>query len=204
MPSDAIEYRSASGETVYSCGKCRRLYGRQDAAERCCRDRVCTVCGGALSAEEMRKNCRMSHDACEPARRQFLEQSRYEKAEKLDSWDGRVFGFDNQLYESVDDYVDSLSSQLATENWPDYAWVADPIQVVDISFDNIVLHLFHDAYASLDEADIKGESEFKQAIAEFNLANRDLIAYRPSRDRVVMTRRSPEDDDESVEHRSRS
>lgn len=84
------------------CGKCRLLHHSIDIAEQCCKNKICS-CGVEIT-EQYYTTCK----TCRRIQECQKEKETFEKAQKVETWDGPVFldgfGYNEGYFDSVSDF----------------------------------------------------------------------------------------------------
>ncbi len=178
---------------VWACGKCDKTYahprgGGKMFADRCC-DFRCVACG--IPCQQHYAKC----NACIERERADKETARFEKAEKLDSWDGWVWTnatpHNEGYFSSVEELVEWFDDGSQNDDGynpciPDYAWICDPSPLVRLNIDSILQSIGEGLDEDFDSDDLKGIAELTEALEAFNEANKEVVSYHPCNDRVVL------------------
>ncbi len=129
------------------------------------------------------KHCASGWSAANDARR-------FEKATKLDRWDGWVT--DGERYAaSVEEWLDDHGDEIedgAEETVPLYLWVAVPERVITSRDVNDVFEsqMCDRGWDEMSADDLNGVAELQAAIEAFVKANEGVVSYRMDPTRVVM------------------
>lgn len=115
-----------------------------------------------------------------------LERERFEKAEKLTTWDGGVFWGDD-YYADVDAALEAMED-LEDDERPDYLWTADPSPVVpELGTDIVTDYLIENhGWDEMDETDFDGVPALAEALKAFAARNADLKVFHPNHKRCVL------------------
>ncbi len=119
------------------------------------------------------------------------DAKRFEKATKLDHWDGWVTD-GGHYWESVEAYLDERGDEL--DGWeeqpstPPYLWVATPQQVIpELDVADVVEHYVCDrGWEDCGVDDLNGVAELQAALDAFTKANAAVVSYTQDMSRVVM------------------
>ena len=176
MNAQELFLSSGKSAGVWYCEKCRIVHRERDQAEQCCGVRKC-ACG---------KECNphyTSCDSCMEVREMQRERERFEKSEKLTSWDGPVFceGYGNDGYhESVESLLDEIEDNRDGDDFvdPEYCWACDKVQFVQASIDDITSRMEGDMPEDFDTHDLNGLPELQAALDAFNEANKDQVSWQ--------------------------
>ena len=158
---------------VYYCSECKVVHKSIESADECCKPYKCTVCEGTAPRY---------HTMCKECYRITTENKRFEKAEKLTSFDGQVYCGDT-FYPDLDYVMDELS-----EDPPEYVWATKPVNFVSIRTDRITEMAVDEdeAYEDFECDEILGVDELTAAIEAFNLANKHHVSYVPDYTKAVI------------------
>lgn len=167
------------------CGKCKTVYRALNIAEKCCKNYICDACG-VDTGERYYTRCR---ECREKADRQ-KELERFNKATKVENWDGPVHSYAHDKYwESLGDFYNSVYNEYDQfEDIPDYLYCCKDIPAVNIDLGNCIDHI--EMPEGYDDYKFKGCDEFKKAIEAFNDANKGLRLYDPDLSQVVLIDKS--------------
>lgn len=147
-----------------------------------------------LTPEELK----MVNDHCHAGWNAAAEAKRFEKAEKLDSWDGWVTDGDH-YWDSVETYLDERGDELDDliadgtmadmTHLPAYLWVATPQQVIPDHLDvaDVTEHYVCDrGWEDCGVDDLNGVKELQAALDAFVKANETVVSYTMDQSRVVL------------------
>jgi hypothetical protein len=165
---------------VWACGECGFISSNEEMAKKCC---SCLTCGTKLDRSRGYTNC----DSCREKERAKSEEERFQKAEKLESWDGWVYlegaGYNEGYFRSLGELVDFLEDD-EREVWPEYIFICKeqpfPGADIDSIIENVTCEMYEDAADNLN-----GLEELEKAINAFNEANKNMITYYPDYKRMV-------------------
>ena len=175
-----IHYQSAD---VWYCDTCRHVHKTQEAAEKCCRNYKCSVCGCDTGARH--------YTACQPCMRkdgERRERERFDKAEKLTTWAGAVYEH-GEYYPDLDTFLSCVDER------PDYVWACIERPLVHADEDDITSRIFDEAYEGFEPDDLKGLDELRAAIKVFNEANAGLKLYHVDYTKAVLIPKLVEEED---------
>lgn len=182
---NAYQLFRADGTPVnlWVCGKCNAVDATQSWAESHCR---CSSCGIPENWSTHSLDC----DACPTAKWAKAAADRMAKAEKLESWDGRVYseggGGQDGYFMSLEDYVDHLKcTREEDEGWPEWVNVCREVSFPGLDMERIIENLAEDMNYEDAIDNLNGEKELAAAIDAFNLANVGATSYDCDMDRVV-------------------
>lgn len=114
---------------------------------------------------------------CLEAHRVRREAAHFEKASKVTEWgDGAWLG--DNYYHSMDDLICFLEDN--EEEWPEYVWAAKPRTVIgEFSvFDICESMIDANGWEEMDENDLHGVEELKEALDRFTAANAGVVSYQ--------------------------
>lgn len=163
---------------VWFCSKCKLVHGQLLLAERCC-DPKCSKCG---------VSCQPYYTLCAECLREshaLRERELFKKAQKIPEheWSGGVF-LGETFYSSVDDMRDYESDEDLSHIH--YVWSAAPEKFVHIDVDSVIDGILEHGYDGFDSDDINGVAALKQAIDDFNEANRDNLSYSDDKSKAII------------------
>lgn len=166
--------------TCYQCHECQRIYTDQKVAEKCCAPRYCEDCKTELPPKWYRT-------VCEPCHLNRL----YEKAEKLETWDGwicseHVTGYKDGYFESIQELIEYC--QDTDTEIPPWAFVCKE-QHHELDIDGAIERMTEDAYEDAVD-DLVDVAELEEFIREWN-AKQNLITYYPDWKKVVLINATP-------------
>ena len=179
---DAAELYKQSGESVnvWFCGKCGTVGWNKDAAERCCIPHKCKTCGKAEPTAEC--------NDCYKAREQKKELERFEKADKVTTWDGWIYldgyGYKDGYFESVADLEDYLADH--PDSRPEYAWTCSENQFVSVDTDSLYEQIEERGYEDFGRGELNGTDELEAAIKIFEKANESIVSYEPDYSKALL------------------
>ena len=172
---------------VYFCEKCRIVNTVKDVVERCCAPWKCETCGG--DTKKYWTTC----DDCRAKKEAEAERARFEKAEKLTSWNGWVFkdgtgrdGYSQSLGDFMDCYAEEQENSDDPEPLPEYVWACKETRFVRADISDISSRIDDDAYEDFEFDSLRGIPELKAALEAFNAANIDAISYSPDYTKAVL------------------
>jgi hypothetical protein len=180
---NAIELYHQDGKSagIYYCEKCRIVARTKEQAEECCSPRKCK-CGTI---------CEKGYFQCRPCiekEREDREKARFEKAEKVTSWDGWVYcdglGWNNNFSENLDSFLELCEYEEC--DIPEYVWACNKIHFCNFDIDNELQRISENSYEDFDYESFKGIEELKAAINHFNEINYNLVMYEPDYTKAVL------------------
>jgi hypothetical protein len=185
MNATELFHKDGKSANVFYCGKCRNVAASQSTAEQCCNNYICTRCGNDTGSR-----CWIVCDECRSKEDAEKERARFEKSEKLTTWDGWVFceGTGNDGFsESLSDFYDNWSDEHDEGGTlPEYVWACTENYFVNASLDDITERLAGDAYEDWDPDTLKGLDELRSALQKFNEANADVCSYHPDYTKAIL------------------
>jgi len=175
----AQELFLASGKSagVFYCTSCKVVRKTHEEAEDCCSPCKCQQCG--VETEHYNTICK----ACQRKKERAAEVARFEKAEKLTSFDGWLF-YGDKYYETMCDLLDDIDDDA---DIPEYVWATTVCHFVRLEI-GAVEELSVDvdsAYEDFDSAP-DGLDELKTSIEAFNKANAHHISYMVDYSKAVL------------------
>ncbi len=185
MNATELFLRDGTPANVWFCGKCHLVKVSSEQAEQCCEPYKCKYCGKE-SGRQYLMVCR----PCEEENNLKTEAERFDKAEKVTSWDGWIFhegtgndGYSVSVQEFLEDWKDSAAEG---DELPKYVWACKPNYFVRAQVGDIMERLADDAYDDFDEDDLNGLDDLKAAIERFNEANKGICSYAPDYKTAVL------------------
>lgn len=179
----AEELFKGSGESIglFVCGECRGLYRNKKEAEACCERGCCTRCGKP-NDQAIWTRC----SACRLAVAQALTAERFAKAEKIPAaeFDGWVTDGGYGYWETVDDYLEDCDTD--NEPYAAYLWACTAVPFVRINVDGLIEDIERNGYEDFSGPDLNGVDELEEAIAAFELRNKDTVRYECDYSRAII------------------
>jgi len=177
MNATELYHKDGKSTGIFFCAGCRTVHRAQPEADQCCAPRHCPDC------PELAPKHRIYCQSCEDKRAAAREAARYDKAEKVTSWDGWLYceslsGHNEGYFESVADLLEYAADD--EHDGPDYAWTCHARAFCQLDFDSILESATQDAYEDWDSDSVNGVEDFKAAIAVFNEANKEHVSYAPN------------------------
>lgn len=161
----------------------RELWPRQDSEHMSCmarRDAIAT----SLTDDEYQR----IKDHCFEAYQRKKEEHRFEKAEKLTTWDGWVY-YGDKYFPSLEELFDHLASVCdSEEDWPEYVWAARPTVVIG-KFDAWEIcesYVSDNGWEDMSENDLHGLPELQADLDRFTAANASVVSYLPDYKKAVL------------------
>lgn len=187
-------HRDGKSTGIFYCEKCRIVHREKARAEACCQPVKCSVCGAA-NVRQYHTKC----DACTEADRSNRELERFEKAEKLTTWDGPVYsdghgsndGYFSDLAEFEDWIADGTDAYDEPVIRPAYVWACTSIPFCVLDIDHIIENACQEAFEDWS-GHTDGYDELEAAIKIFNEANKGLISWQVDYKRAVIIPRIAE------------
>lgn len=182
MNATELYLKDGRAAGIFFCGECRIVHRDESLANQCCSPRFCTRCG---VAEQPKYSL-----LCEPCARLASaerERERFEKAEKVEEWDGWVYceGTGRDGYsESIEELLDLLED--SGDPIPPYVWTCTAIPFAAVTIDEIKDRICDDAYEDFDADDLSGLDDLKEALDKFNQANEGVLSYQPDYTKAVL------------------
>lgn len=140
------------------------------------------VLSSLLTNEEFK----LISDHCLSAGAERLEAQRFEKAEKVDKWDGYIYVGD-QYYDSVEDFLD----QTEKDDTPDYVWCTKPTQIISgLTVDDVVENQICDrGWEDMGINDLNGVAELQAALNKFVQENEEVVSYYPDYTKALILKK---------------
>lgn len=173
-----------SGEKINHafCNKCGIIHSTFDLAERCCKNYLCSNCG-CDTGNRSYLMCAL----CRIVEQDKKELARFNKAEKLDDWDGPVYDdLSDKYWRSLEDFYDDWTCNSDDEDYfPAYLYCCGTEPVLKPSIDLVL----DDSDWPEGGEDYKpiGLKELKDALEKFKEANKEFVFYQPDYSKVVLT-----------------
>lgn len=166
MQAQELFLSTGKSAGVYYCEKCKSVRKTKEDADDCCSPYKCQQCG--TETERYYTIC----NSCQNKKEHAQELARFEKAEKLTSFDSQIF-YNDKYYDSVGDMLDYIDGDP-----PEYVWATTECHFVRLEIGKVEeLSVDIDsAYEDFDE-EPDGLDELKIAIEAFNKANYHHISY---------------------------
>ena len=162
MQAEELFLSSGKSAGVYYCTACKLVRRTKEEADDCCSPYKCQQCG--KETERYHTIC----NSCQRKKEHVAEVARFEKAEKLSTFDGWLFHGD-KYYETIGDLLDDIDDDA---DIPEYVWATTSCHFVRLDI-GAVEELTVDgdsAYEYFDDTPC-GIDELKTAIEEFNKAS---------------------------------
>lgn len=176
------EGREIPQARLADCGrhKGRLLFARFDyaTAEEYMRREIMS---GVLTDDELK----LINDQCTGAHQAAQDAERFDKAEKVEAWDGGAFWGDD-YFSSMDELCDRIVSD--GDDWPKYVWAAEPRVVIDgLRVSDVVEHQMCDrGWEDMDMHDLHGVDELQAALDKFTEANKGVMSYEPNYKKAIL------------------
>jgi hypothetical protein len=169
---------------VYYCEKCRVCHRNKTNADDCCTLRKC-ACGAPVKGQGYIK----CHE-CQERDIIRAEAERFDKAEKLTTWDGPVWadgcGSRDGFFPDMDEFYDWTQCREPGEEVPPYVWACDKKPVVSLDIDHILENATQEAYEDFCYADLTGIKELESAMEKFCEINKDVVTWIPNYKKAVL------------------
>ena len=182
---------------LWACGRCGTIWHKEDIAERCC---LCVECKQPVSAPEdpmdfYGNRGYATHQKCKHARDRLQEIERMDEAEKVDSWDGWVYcegcGSNEGYFESVDAFEEWWLDEFGDEPLPEYVWTCRAERIVPDHYqimEELLQAWIERGWEDMEESDLSGVTELRQAVEAFSKANEGVVAWYPNYKQAVRMR----------------
>lgn len=185
MNATELYLKDGKSAGIFYCEKCRCVAGSQVLAEQCCKDYLCSKCGKDVGSRSW-----LVCDACRAADEIAKEHERFEKAEKLTTWDGWVYlegigseGFSQSLSDFYDNWADEHDEG---GELPKYVWACKVNHFVNADVSDITDRMADEAYEDWDADTLDGLDELKAALAKFNEVNAAVCSYQPDYSKAIL------------------
>lgn len=186
MNATELYLKEGKSAGIFYCEKCRCVAGSQHLAEQCCQNYLCSSCGKDVGSRSW-----LVCDECRDAKEVALEQSRFDKAEKLTTWSGYVF-HDGNFSDGISDFYDSWADDHDEGGeLPKYVWACKPDQFVTVDFDLIMEQIEQNGFEDFDAETLNGLDELKAALKNFEDANSEVVSYSPDYSKAVLLNLQP-------------
>lgn len=177
MNAQQLYLENGESAGIYFCGKCRKVSANQRVSEECCAVLVCVNCH-AHPRERYYSVCA----ECVTVERDRREQEKFEKSEKLETWDGPVYlddaGSNEGYFDSLEELYDWIACEgFIQENCPAYCWAAIEKPFVEVDAGSAIENGTSDAYEDWESDTLVGVPEFEAACEAFNAANAHHTHY---------------------------
>jgi hypothetical protein len=180
-PTELFNPDHTSAE-LYRCGKCQVVHHNLLHAEECCGTYKCRECGTDTGGRHT-----LLCQACQAEKERRLEAHRFERAEKITTWDGWVhLPNTGRFAPNLQDLLGYLPPNYVH---PTYVWTCTGEQFAHVSLDQIIEQMSDNAYEDFQFADLKGVPELIAALEAFNEANKDNPTgriYHPDYTRALL------------------
>ena len=157
---DPIELYLKDGTKAVAqiCGRCCRIWGSDDSAERCCK---CHYCGESCDWSNG-----VMHMECRRKESEAIESKRMDKAELVPDYDG-PFIWNERVFTDADELLDYVDAA----DLPEFGYCCKsvvPIMRVDYLIERVADQMHED----WEEIEV---TELAAAIALWNEANKDNV-----------------------------
>jgi len=186
---NAIELFQKDGKQTgaFYCEKCRLIYQSSERANQCCNNYHCNYCG-----KDTGSRFRLICDPCQELKFENKEKERFEKSEKLTSYDGWVYseghGYKDGYFESLEDFYD-WASELDENDWPEYVWTCTPNYFVQADIQDISQQICDNSHEDFDFDDLDGIQELEKALDQFNEKNNSVCSYEVNYKQSVLVKK---------------
>lgn len=168
---------------AYACGKCGHIKSSDVEAEGCCRLSICrcgkpndlgwTLCNDCRRAKEIER-----------------ERARFEKAEKVTSWDGPVYlegaGYSDGYFSDFGEFLDWWGEEAA--DWegepPAYVWTCHVRNTVNADVSDITEGI--EWPEGMEDSVLSGLPALRAAVDAFNAANSEFKSWEPNYKRALL------------------
>lgn len=129
---------------------------------------------GVLTPEELD----LINETCLSARSSMLDKERFDKAQKVESWDGGAW-LGDRYFATMEELCDHLANE--ESEWPEYVWAAKPQTVIgSLAVADVVENQISDrGWEDMDTSDLNGVAELQTALDQFVEANASVQSYEP-------------------------
>jgi len=170
---------------VFFCSKCRRVWPNEHDAGQCC---LCSYCG-----KELPKGENYHHYECMMSAYRKRHEAQLASARVVTDHEGFVFceqggpndGYAQDIDEMAEWWQDEIDSgDRGRDEYPEFvlACMVRPPRQVDA--DDLVEMLAEEGYEDMHD-DVVVPDSLKDALKEFNDANKNLVTYEPDYKRKV-------------------
>ena len=179
------------------CSNCQRVYIDKEVADKCC---LCLRCKNLIVADDLTTQALYAplyHTKCENLNREDFEQSRIDKAEKLEKWNSWVF-WNDKFYPDVDSFLDENYTEcekigggtedVLLNDLPEYIFCCKEVPFRKVYLDSIISEICEDSYENAED-DIVGQEDLEKALNKFNELNKSLKSYEPNYNKVVKVKK---------------
>lgn len=152
---------------AYACGECAHVYLTSASALSCCKQSYCQTCG---------EECYQAWIKCSACR----DTERWQKAQEIQTHDGPVCDYENDLFfssydEALEHYQD-LVDDGEKDSIPEFIHPGKEIPFPGVDPGSIYERLTQD-WEEGAEKSLRGCEEFEKACAEFNERNKGLVTW---------------------------
>lgn len=103
--------------SLFRCGKCGLIYSNEEAAEKCCKPLICSVCGREICQEKGKKEayyinplrCRDCYEKDRIAKQEVWTQEHWEEMNKQQDWKYGYIYVNDTFYDGIDEAVSDLA-----------------------------------------------------------------------------------------------
>ena len=187
MKATELFHKDGKSAKVWYCEKCRHVASDERTANLCCDWHYdCRICG---------QKCDRTHylicDKCDQAEKYKKELKRFNKAEKLTTWDGPVYcdaanhneGYFHDFGDFLD-YLDDDEDELLGHIR--YVWACQKIPVVNLSVNRILEDATQEAYEDFSFDQLDGIKELENALNVFNELNKNECIYEIDYSKAIL------------------
>lgn len=172
MKATELFHQDGRSAEIYYCGQCRIVHRTQGFAEQCCKPNICE-CGA---------ECPQYYTSCNECRRKkdiARERERFEKADKVTTWDGPVADPHSERYGAN---LDELLELLDCDGFepPEYVWTCNERPVCNLDYYSIIESATSDACEDFDANSLLGDKELIAALEKFNQTNSKNVVWEPN------------------------
>jgi len=160
---------------AFKCLVCNKAYLKEKIAQDCCSPKFCQSCGKQLEYKYMLKCV-----SC-------IEKQRFEKAEKLSEWNGKVYDND-EYYDSVEEFIETCEDN--ENEIPEYVYVVEPRKWkgLTIDLDSQLEDEYEEAIENIVEI-----TELEEFLKKWN-EKQNIISFVPNFKKVVMIKKLAEEE----------
>lgn len=167
---------------VWFCDKCKVVHRSEREANQCCLNYQCNRCN-----QDTGSRMWLVCEECRKKEELQKEKARFDKAEKLTVWDDWVY-CEGHGRDGYCESLDELKDECESEGWelPEYVWACEAKRFVQADLSDITQRISEDGPEDWDSEDLEGLEELKAALAVFNAANIEKVAYWPDYTKAVL------------------
>ncbi len=186
MPALSLFYSDGTPAKLWQCRTCGTLFSDEQVAGRHC---ACIACGGAplVRGESLCAVCLL-------IKVDRKERERFDKALKLEEWEGPVFWengpsgarWGDGYYESLDEFEDLLHDDDDVEV-PEFVWCCKISHRFKLDVWSVIEQECAELWEGASEA-VLGADYLEKVVREINSLNEGLVSYCPDYAKMVRVR----------------